>query len=69
LNNKAIEGGLITGYVAKDYVVNGKTIARVNLRETPNGKVMRILPVGQAVHVVGEAEYVGGINWVYVSVI
>jgi hypothetical protein len=69
-DNKAIEGGLITGYVAKDYVVNGKTTARVNLRETPNGKVMRILPAGQAVkEFSGEIEYVGGIGWVYISVI
>jgi hypothetical protein len=60
----------LAGYVAKDYVVNGKTTARVNLRRTPSGTVIKVLPAGTAVkEYPEEQEIVNGILWIYCEVI
>jgi len=62
----------VYGYAAKDYIQDGKVIAKIglNLRITPNGKVIKVLPVGTKVKEYPEQmEIVNGILWEYIEVL
>ncbi len=60
----------VAGYVAKDYIKDGKTTARVNLRSDYAGPVVKILAAGTRVKEYAETlEVVNGILWEYVEVV
>jgi hypothetical protein len=62
----------VYGYAAKDYIQDGKVTSSIglNLRITPGGKVIKVLPVGTKVKEYAEQmEIVNGILWEYVEVI
>jgi hypothetical protein len=61
LDNKAVAG--LVGWVASKYILGGTTIARLNLREEPNGKIIKVLPLGTKVDSI---ESVG--DWLHVVV-
>jgi len=48
----------ITGWVAKKYILNNKTTARLKLRETPglNGKLIQVLPLNTKVMFLGDVD-------------
>jgi hypothetical protein len=59
----------LDGYIAKQYVASGKTLANVNLRDEPAGNIIKVLPAGTAVkEFPDEVETVGGIVWEYIVV-
>lgn len=64
----AVYDNMARGYVAKDYILNNKTIARLNLRETPGGKVLTTLPVGTLV-VSQDEVFADGRIWLLVEVV
>lgn len=57
----------LRGWVAKDYIKDGKTTARLNLRETPGGKVLNVLPFGTLVYIESEV-FAEGRTWVLVDI-
>jgi len=71
IDNKAIAADL-AGYVAKEYIVNGRTTYKLNLRGEMGLKtgVIKVLPVGTAVKEYADSmQVVDNILWVYVEVI
>jgi hypothetical protein len=62
LDNKAVAG--LVGWVHRAYVFDFKTTARLNLRETPNGKLIKVLPLGTKINLI-ESEG----DWLHVVVL
>jgi len=63
----------VQGWIANDVpgTINGDMItARLNLRETPGGKVIKVLPIGTMFSVIGsQSGNVGGHSWRKIEVI
>lgn len=61
----------VTGWVAKKYISNGKTIANLKLREEPSlsGKLIKVLPCGTTITIVDGLEInADGYVWIKIKI-